>query len=256
MSDKLPPHFLDLIADALLHSFWRKRSLRAFLRRMGIKESFLSTWHDDGETKRDFIYRLFPFLEATEAGRRVLREIARELSDQVKFPDLDNWEDSAVKKAHAIEAVRALKSYLARQREEVETAGAQAEARKRAQDLRVQRTRQQADLDGLRNRLDQLAVRLGTPEAGYEFEKWFYDLVGYFELVARPPYVHGGRQIDGTITCEGTTYLVELKFTSAQAGGPDVDVFYKKVNDKADNTMGIMVSISGYSSVAVCVFRP
>ena len=149
MSDKLPPHFLDLIADALLHSFWRKRSLRAFLRRMGIKDSFLATWHDDGETKRDFIYRLFPFLESTEPGRRVLREIARELSDQVKFPDLDNWEDSQAKKAHAAEAVRALKGYLAKQREEVETAGAQAEARKRAQELRVQRSRQRADLDHL-----------------------------------------------------------------------------------------------------------
>src|SRR5882672_782700 len=104
MSDKLPPHFLDLIADALLLSFWRKRSLRVFLRRMRIKDSFLSTWHDDGETKRDFIYRLFPHLEATEAGRRVLREIARELSEQVKFPDLDNWEDSSAKKTRAAEA--------------------------------------------------------------------------------------------------------------------------------------------------------
>jgi len=74
MSDKLPPHFLDLIADALLHSFWRKRSLRAFLRRTGIKESFLSTWHDDGETKRDFIYRLFPFLEA-KASDGTLRSL-------------------------------------------------------------------------------------------------------------------------------------------------------------------------------------
>jgi len=53
MSDQLPPHFLDLIADALRHSLWRKRSLRAFPRRMKIKESFLSTWPED-ETKRDF----------------------------------------------------------------------------------------------------------------------------------------------------------------------------------------------------------
>lgn len=29
-----------------------------------------------------------------------------------------------------------------------------------------------------------------------------------------------------------------------------MDVFYKKVTDKVDNTMGLMVSMSGYSSVA------
>jgi hypothetical protein len=44
--------------------------------------------------------------------------------------------------------------------------------------------------------------------------------------------------------------LVELKFTAEQASATDIDSFHKKVATKADNTMGIMVSISGYSSVA------
>lgn len=217
---------------------------------MRIKESFISTWHDD-ETKRDFVYRLFPFLEKTDAGRQVLLEMAQDLSTQTTFPDLENWEDSVEKKTRAANAVRALHTYLRRQREEVQSEREQAAVRKRAQDLRVQQSKQRADLDRLRERLDQMASRLGTQEAGYDFEKWFYDLVGYFELIARPPYVHAGRQIDGTITCEGTTYLVELKFTAVQAAGPDVDVFYKKVTDKADNTMGIMVAIAGYSTVAI-----
>lgn len=250
MADKLPPHFLELIADALLHSFWRKNALRAFLRRTGIKDAFLATWHAE-ETKREFIYRMFPHLEATQVGQNALRAMARELGDQLNFPDLDNWEDSAEKKARAAEAVGALKAYLANQRQEVEDAKAQAEARKRAQAIREERSQQRADLDRLRVRLDNLARRLGTQEAGYEFQSWFYDLVEYFELVARRPYVHAGRQIDGTVTCDGTTYLVELKFTAAQAAATDIDVFYKKVTDKADNTMGIMISIAGYSSVAI-----
>jgi hypothetical protein len=94
-------------------------------------------------------------------------------------------------------------------------------------------------------------MRLGTAGAGYEFEAWFYELVDYFELMSRRPYVHAGRQIDGSLTCDGTTYLVELKFTGEQASAPDIDVFFKKVSDKADNTMGLMVSIAGYSSVAI-----
>jgi len=44
---------------------------------------------------------------------------------------------------------------------------------------------------------------------------------------------------------------VELKFTAEQAGATDIDTFFKKVHDKADNTMGLMVSMSGYSSVAI-----
>jgi hypothetical protein len=73
----------------------------------------------------------------------------------------------------------------------------------------------------------------------------------FSEVTNRRPYVVAGRQIDGSITVSGTTYLVELKFTQAQAVAPDIDSLIKKVTDKADNTMGVMVSISGYSSIAI-----
>lgn len=85
----------------------------------------------------------------------------------------------------------------------------------------------------------------------YAFQDWFYKLVDYFETYNRQPYVIDGRQIDGSITVDGTTYLVELKFTSEQSDAPDIDTFFKKVSRKADNTMGVMFSISGYSSVAI-----
>lgn len=251
MPDRLPPHYLDLIANALLHSFWRKRALRTFLRRTGIKDTFLATWHEDAESKREFIYRMFPHLEATEAGRSALRRMARELADQVAFPDLVGWEDSRAKQALAADSVRALKAYLSRQREHAATEAEQAATRKRALELRQHRAQQGANLDSLRARLDALARTLGTAEAGYAFQDWFYDLALHFEIPTRRPYVVDGRQIDGSLTLEGTTYLLELKFTAGQADATDIDTFLTKVNDKADNTMGIMVSISGYSSVAL-----
>ena len=73
----------------------------------------------------------------------------------------------------------------------------------------------------------------------------------YFEIDNRRPYKIEGRQIDGSVTLEGTTYLVELKFTLNQSGALDIDSFKSKVVTKADNTMGIMISMSGYSSVAI-----
>jgi hypothetical protein len=76
-------------------------------------------------------------------------------------------------------------------------------------------------------------------------------VLDYFEAISRRPYVADGRQIDGSVTVDGTTYLNELKFTREQASAPDVDVFRRKVESKADNTMGIIVSMSGYSGVAL-----
>ena len=43
-----------------------------------------------------------------------------------------------------------------------------------------------------------------------------------------------------------STLLVELKFTTEPADATDIDSFYKNIKTKADNTMGAMVSISGY----------
>jgi hypothetical protein len=123
--------------------------------------------------------------------------------------------------------------------------------RKRARELQEECRRREASLQKFTDRLTDLSKGLGTQQAGYDFQDWFYDLVDFFEVVSRRPYVTSGRQIDGSITADGTTYLVETKFTAGQAGAPDIDTFHKKVTSKADNTMGIVVSISGYSSVAI-----
>jgi len=250
MSDDLPSHFIDLVQDALLKSFWRKNALLNFLRRHKISENFLASWQET-ETKRQFISRLLPKLEAHGKGSQVLKQMAVSLADQVKFPDLEGWEDSKEKVRTAKEAVQALHQYLENHKQKAEEIRAREETKKAAREQLQKTIASRQTLEGLSERLKDLSKRLGTQEAGYEFQDWFYDLVAFFDMTNRRPYVSGGRQIDGSVTVEGTTYLTELKFTKEQAAAPDVDTFLAKVNDKADNTMGIMVSMSGYSATAI-----
>lgn len=250
MPDRLAPHCLQLVWEATHKSFWRRQSLHDFLRRSGVKESFLATWTRD-ESKRDFLNRLFPKLEATDAGIRAITSLADALADQRHFPDLEGWEESSKLKEEAHRAVSALRLYRSKAREESESLRTQAETRRRASDIREQQVRQQQDLAKLSDRLNQLAAQITSAEAGYAFQHWFYDFVEYFELVHRRPYVSDGRQIDGSVTIGDTTYLVELKFTGEAAGAPDVDIFRRKVSSKADNTMGLMVSMSGYTAPAI-----
>lgn len=247
---EITAHHEDLIYSALLASFWRKRALAKFLRSCGISESFIGSWHQD-ETKRDFLDRLVERLRSTDKGPAVLRQLGRELAEQTTFPDLQGWEDTEEKLKLAKEAVDALRRYQTdesdRQRQEQQ----RAEARQRYAKERAQAALSQQSLAKLKQRLDDLTGSLGTQKAGYDFEDWFYDLVQFSEIDARRPYKHEDRQIDGSVTHDGTTYLVELKFTMDQSGAPDVDVFRRKVETKADNTMGIMVSMSGFSSPAI-----
>lgn len=250
MNQQLPSHFLDLVHDTLLKSFWRRRALLAFLRRHRISESFLASW-DNSESKRDFLARLFPKLESSQKGPLVIKKMAISLAEQVKFPDLEGWEDSDAKIKAAAEAVDALKAYLERERHSAEEQKAQEEIKRVARERREKEISKTQSLEKLSERLTQLSKQIGEQSAGYLFQDWFYDLIQYFEVVARRPYVSAGRQIDGSVTIEGTTYLTELKFTSAQAAVTDIDSLRAKLNDKADNTMAIMVSISGYSSTAI-----
>jgi hypothetical protein len=250
MAEKLPSHFVELVQDALLKSYWRRKAFRNALRRNGVSESFLATWAEE-ESKRQLLDRLIPALETATKGPSVIKQIAVHLADQVSFPDLTGWPDEAEKIKAAKAAVLALKTYIERERSTAELEKARQAIREEAASRRAQKIASEQDLAKLQSRITGLHSKVESQEGGYAFEDWFYDLVQFFELEHRKPYKTDGRQIDGSVTLEGTTYLVELKFTSSQIGAPDIDTFLAKVNNKADNTMGIFVSMAGYSSVAI-----
>jgi hypothetical protein len=247
----IPPHYLDLVADAALKSYWRKRALALFLKRCGVKEAFLATWAAE-ESKRDLLHRLFPRLEDSgDAGLRLVNRMADSLIQQASFPDLIGWEDSKQKIADATTSVDALRTYRNAQQVQAATEKEKAEARKRATEINAEIKARATDLTKLEDELTELSKQLGSAAAGYAFQDWFYKLADYFEVASRRPYVVVGRQIDGSITVDGTTYLVELKFTREQSDAIDIDSLLAKLGGKADNTMGVMFSVSGYSSVAI-----
>ena len=244
------PHFIDLVYDAALKSYWRRNALRGFLRRCSISESFLATWTED-ETKRGLLDRLFPELSKNEKGQLAIIRMAECLVEQQSFPDLRGWPDSESKIREAHQSIQQLKKHLQKQQKKDVDLRERVRTNRRFKQHQEEVRRSQLDLEKLNSRLTELVSELGTQTAGYSFQDWFYELMDYSEVAKRPPYMHEGRQMDGSVTLTGTTYLVELKFTRGQATATDIDSFYKKVTDKADNTMGIMVSISGYSGVAV-----
>lgn len=244
-------HLVHLTYEAALKSFWRKEALRKFLRDNHVAEAHISSWSSD-ESKRNFLDRTFTALQRNDRGKAVIGQMATALAEQSTFPDLRGWEDSEVKIADAHRAVEELKQLIRKQNEKIRSERDIEAAKERARTENAAVRREQTDLAKLMQRLTtELHPQIGTKDGGYGFEQWFYDLVTFAEIENRRPYISGGRQIDGSVTLDGTTYLVELKFTSDQVGAPEIDTFKAKVDSKADNTMGIFVSMSGYSSVAI-----
>lgn len=248
MKTQLTPHLINLTFEAALLSFWRKKTLSSFLEASKVPD--LPSWVP-GESKREYLSRVFELLRKSERGGRKIIELAHFLAEQSSFPDLKNWEDSAEKIEAAKSAVGTLRVYLSKQDKELTSEKQKQEARKKFHESQAQTRAAQQTLESLEIKLGALAGRIGSASAGTDFQEWFYELMDFSEIISRRPYKTKGREIDGSITIGDTTYLVECKFTTDQTGAPDIDVFRSKVESKADNTMGIFISMSGYSSVAI-----
>lgn len=203
------------------------------------------------ESKREYLDRLFDRLRASESGKILIVRLAQYLAEQVEFPDLRGWENTAEMLSEATRAVRALKQYLDGQEGRRVAEERRRMLRRQAQEERDRTIEKQQSLQALSGELEKLALEGSKADAGRKFERWFYSLMSFSEIIARPPYVTDGRQIDGSITVGDTTYLVECKFTDKYTGAPEVDIFRVKVESKADNTMGILVSISGFTAGAI-----
>ena len=60
-----------------------------------------------------------------------------------------------------------------------------------------------------------------------------------------------GEQIDGAFTFERTDFLLEAKWQQELVGIEELDAFAGKISRKLDNTLGLFLSINGYSPDAV-----
>lgn len=222
MTSMLPRRFIDRVHAALLRSFWRKRSLKHFLRNHGIVEEYLAGL-DGSAPKREWLDRLLPDLEETEEGRVVLLEMARSLARQTSFPDLEHFDDSPAKIATARASVARLKEAF----------------------------REMNGLEQMRRRLDGLAPLLGTEEGSFHFQEWFNDLMDLSWVEAHRRRAAPDGERDGLVTIAGTSYLVELRFGGQQVDLSDIALLCRKISSQPGGGRAIMVSMSGYTPAAI-----
>jgi len=199
------------------------------------------------DTKRAFLARVLPFLEQTDSGIAVINKMTDSVLEQKTFPDLQKVENSKERIKEAKAAQAALRAYVDAQRDKAEESRSRAQSQKAAKLVQEAARKRVHTLQTLNDRLTELLPQLGTTAGGYAFETWFHDLIDFFELPNHRPYrAPDARQIDGSVTLDGTTYLLELKFEGKQADVTLIDSFRSKIKGKADNTMGIAVAMSGF----------
>ena len=86
---------------------------------------------------------------------------------------------------------------------------------------------------------------------GYQLEKIMRELFTLFDLDPKASFKIEGEQIDGAFTFDNTDYLFEAKWQQEPVGIRELDAFSGKLTRKLENTLGLFLSINGYSDDAV-----
>ena len=86
---------------------------------------------------------------------------------------------------------------------------------------------------------------------GYMLEKILKELFILFDLDPKASFRIKGEQIDGAFTFDNTDYLFEAKWQQELVGIKYLDSFSGKLIRKLENTLGLFLSINGFSEDAV-----
>ena len=88
-------------------------------------------------------------------------------------------------------------------------------------------------------------------ERGYAFERFLNALFELWDLNPRAAYSIEHEQIDGAFTFRTDDYLLEARWWAESLQPKDLNNFRMKVDGKARNTLGLFVSISGFTDGAI-----
>ena len=163
------------------------------------------------------------------------------------FSHLQKWDNPNVKIKKAKESVEALrqhtKGYFAIQKEKEEIA-----ERRLSYNTNLQKNRDfLLKLEELKTEFYRMTSMSNKQKRGFDFEKFINNIFNLYDLNSRCSYRANGEQIDGAFTYEHQDYLIEAKWEKDPMPKSSLLTFEGKVAGKLDNTLGLFISISGFS---------
>lgn len=243
------------LKEALCSIYWYKRDLQGFLR-LCLSNPILLNQFDGDSPKRQFASDVVDYLVAnSETYIGDLTKICFELCKFTNYSHLENIEDGMQKAERARKAVQQLK-LLVEPHQDVKK---EQDAVKTRQEFAEKRRRENA---AIREQLEAIKAKYlalitsNDPQArGFDLERLMYELFELFDLDPKASFKNLGEQIDGAFSLEGTEYLFEAKWQRALVNKADLVVFSDKVKTKLENTLGVFLSINGYSPDGVAAHQ-
>jgi hypothetical protein len=251
LAKKIAPAALQALKEALTHVYWFKSELRSFLSHSLSDPSILGRldWED---YKRNIVATLVDFLgQNEEVYQRDIVRLMDEVARVTDFSHLRRLEDGQEKEQNAKNAVAALKKQLIGNQQIREEEKKAEKKREEAHKKLLQVNAVQEKLKEINSEFLALLTEENAQKRGYRLEKVLKELFELFDLDPKASFRITGEQIDGAFTFEGTDYLLEAKWQKTPVDAKELDSLAGKLSRKLENTLGLFLSINGYSEDAV-----
>ena len=251
MAKCLSPSAVIALKEALCNVYWYKADLRSFLQQCLSKPSVLVTLNWDNY-KRQVVADLVDCLcRNQDEYLGDLTRLCQEVCNIRSFKHLEQLEGGEQKAQRARESVEQLRQLLQPHEEiEAERDAIAERQRRHAEKLQANQAVRER-LHDVKARYMALVTSTNKQMRGFDLEKVLYHLFELFDLDPKASFRNTGEQIDGAFSLEGTDYLFEAKWRQEPVGAESLDAFSKKVERKLDNTLGVFLSVNGFSADGV-----
>lgn len=241
-----PDNILTALKEAVINVFWKKSDVRSLFSRCEVPHELISA-QDWNAYKFHIVSPVLDALNSSEEGLGPLRRILQGTLEYKDGAHLLWVQDGQKRKREAercLEHLRLLvKDYDSAKRTERE----QREARQR-------QAQEEQGKAAFNSRLGQIYQRFlgyhqnpNRQERGYALEEILYDAFLFFELNPQGAFRRVGEQIDGAFYHDGNHFLLEAKWTSSPSNLSDLRDLDGAVGSSLDNTLGLFVSLNGFT---------
>jgi len=251
MAKRLTPAAVIGLKEALCSIYWYKSDLRGFLQQCLSNASVLATLNWDNY-KRQIVSDLVDYL-CRDQDKHLgdLTRLCYEVCNITSFKHLEQLEGGKQKADRARDAVEQLRQLVEPHQDAKRDQDGIADRQRRFAKKLKENQAVREKLHDVKNRYMTLVTSADKQGRGYELEKLMYDLFELFDLDPKASFRTTGEQIDGAFSLEGTDYLFEAKWQQNAIAAESLDSFSAKVERKLENTLGVFLSINGFSDDGV-----
>lgn len=246
--DAIPHSVFEAAVRVAGETLYWKRSLRRILRTSGVKEAAIIRY--ENLSKYQILRGVWDQLDkAGPRGLKVQKSIVAALAN------LDGPEPQADERAgkEALVELRRLSQAngLLVDPDEQARKARRDETARRAEE----RDEREKRLSALNSAFAEMHRETNVQARGYAFERLLADLFRMYELEFNSSYKTEIDQIDGAVQFEAFTYLLEARWRSQPAVESDLSQLTSKVRRRIEATRGIFVSMAGFRSEVVQLYR-